>query len=66
MTGEMTLRGVVLPVGGIKEKVLAAYREGLKTIIMPWGNKKDVKGIPERVKVFNNYKQKNPNLCLNV
>ena len=53
MTGEMTLRGVVLPVGGIKEKVLAAYREGLKTIILPWGNKKDLKDVPGNVQVKN-------------
>jgi ATP-dependent Lon protease len=45
MTGEMTLRGQVLPVGGIKEKVLAAKRAGLKEIIMCWQNEKDVDEI---------------------
>jgi ATP-dependent Lon protease len=42
MTGEITLRGQVLPVGGIKEKVLAAKRSGIKEIIMCWQNEKDV------------------------
>jgi ATP-dependent Lon protease len=46
MTGEITLRGAVLPVGGIKEKVLAAYRAGIKTIIMPAWNRKDLEDIP--------------------
>jgi ATP-dependent Lon protease len=47
MTGEITLRGVVLPVGGIKEKILAAKRAGIKEIIMSKSNKKDVEDIPE-------------------
>ncbi len=47
MTGEITLRGRVLPVGGIKEKVLAAKRAGIKKIIMPYKNKKDLKDIKE-------------------
>jgi ATP-dependent Lon protease len=47
MTGEITLRGVVLPVGGIKEKILAAKRAGIKEIIMSMSNKKDVEDIPE-------------------
>ncbi len=51
MTGEITLRGQVLPVGGIKEKVLAAKRAGLKEIILCWQNEKDVKEIePEFIK----------------
>ncbi len=50
MTGEITLRGQVLPVGGVKEKVLAAYRAGIKTIIMPSWNKKDLEDIPEKIK----------------
>jgi ATP-dependent Lon protease len=49
MTGEITLRGQVLPVGGIKEKVLAAHRAGIKTIIMPKGNQKDLIDIPKKV-----------------
>ena len=49
MTGEITLRGQVLPVGGIKEKVLAAKRAGLKEIILCWQNEKDVQEINPRV-----------------
>ena len=52
MTGEITLRGVVLPVGGIKEKVIAAYRTGIKTVILPQRNSKDLKDVPEHVKVL--------------
>ncbi|MCL4561243.1 MAG: endopeptidase La [Chloroflexi bacterium] len=50
MTGEITLRGQVLPVGGIKEKVLAAHRAGLKTIIMPRRNEADLEDLPEDVR----------------
>lgn len=49
MTGEITLRGAVLPVGGIKEKVLAAYRAGIKTILLPAWNRKDIEDIPADV-----------------
>ncbi|MDM8516489.1 endopeptidase La [Desulfobacterales bacterium HSG16] len=49
MTGEITLRGQVLPVGGIKEKLLAAHRAGIQTVVMPLRNKKDMEDIPEKI-----------------
>ena len=49
MTGEATLRGAVLPVGGIKEKVLAAHRAGIRTVILPSRNRKDLPNIPETI-----------------
>jgi ATP-dependent Lon protease len=50
MTGEITLRGKVLPIGGLKEKLLAALRGGIKTVLIPDENEKDLAEIPERIK----------------
>ena len=50
MTGEITLRGRVLPIGGVKEKLLAAYRAGIKTILLPKENQKDLEDVPEHVR----------------
>jgi len=50
MTGEITLRGNVLPVGGIKEKVLAAHRAGLKCVLIPHRNERDLEDVPAEVR----------------
>jgi len=56
MTGEITLRGLVLPVGGIKEKVLAGMRAGIKSIILPKKNEKDLEEIPEHIRAQMNFR----------
>jgi ATP-dependent Lon protease len=50
MTGEISLRGLVLPVGGIKEKIIAAHRAGIKRVMLPARNRKDFEDIPEEVR----------------
>ena len=50
MTGEVTLRGVVLPIGGLKEKLLAAHRAGIKKVLIPKENTKDLTEVPEAIK----------------
>jgi ATP-dependent Lon protease len=52
MTGEITLRGEVLPIGGLKEKLLAAHRGGIKTVLIPEQNVKDLVEIPENIKNY--------------
>jgi ATP-dependent Lon protease len=49
MTGEITLRGEVLPIGGLKEKLLAAHRGGISTVVVPEENRKDLAEIPENI-----------------
>jgi len=49
MTGEITLRGRILPIGGLKEKILAAHRAGIKTVLIPKDNQKDLKEIPSKI-----------------
>jgi ATP-dependent Lon protease len=49
MTGEVTLRGRVQAIGGVKEKLLAAHRAGIKTVLMPRENRKDLRDVPRRV-----------------
>jgi ATP-dependent Lon protease len=50
MTGEITLRGLVLPIGGLKEKILAAKQAGIKTVILPARNKNDITEVPAEAK----------------
>jgi ATP-dependent Lon protease len=50
MTGEITLRGKVLSIGGVKEKVMAAHRANIKTVILPEGNRKDLTEVPEEIR----------------
>ncbi len=56
MTGEVTLTGLVLPIGGVKEKVLAARRAGLKRVLLPAGNRKDLRDLPDHVRLEMEFK----------
>jgi ATP-dependent Lon protease len=55
MTGEITLRGQILPIGGVKEKVLAAHRNGLRTIVLPKRNEPDLEDVPEEIRNAMNF-----------
>jgi ATP-dependent Lon protease len=50
MTGEISLRGLVLPIGGVKEKVLAAIQAGITTVLLPARNRKDIEDVPEKAR----------------
>jgi len=50
MTGEISLRGLVLPIGGVKEKVLAAIQAGITTVMLPARNRKDIEDVPEKAR----------------
>src|SRR5690606_2166612 len=50
MTGEVTLRGKILEIGGVKEKILAAYRAGLREVVLPAGNERDLRDVPDDVR----------------
>jgi ATP-dependent Lon protease len=50
MTGEVTLRGAVLPIGGLREKLVAAHRAGIRTVVVPEANRKDLVDVPESVR----------------
>ena len=50
MTGEITMRGDILPIGGLKQKVMAAHRMGYTEVIFPWANLKDIENIPKEVR----------------
>ena len=50
MTGEITLRGIVLPIGGLKEKLLAAHRAGIKKVVIPIENEKDLVEVPKTIR----------------
>jgi len=67
MTGEITLRGLVLPIGGLKEKILAAKQAGIKTVILPARNKKDLPDVPKEAKKDLQFKfVKNTNEALRI